>query len=416
MRFTKSVIIAGLGLLSVTACANEVMNNKQNVQQSQHTDKQPALAKTPIVGAAQLDAYLPLLEGKRVALLVNQTSMIGATHLVDTLLSRNVKVTKIFSPEHGFRGEADAGSKVKDGIDPQTKLPVVSLYGKNKKPTAAQLADIDVVVYDLQDVGVRFYTYISSLEYMMEACAENNKTLIVLDRPDPLGAIVDGPVLQPKFKSFVGMQSIPVVYGMTVGEYAKMLVGEQWVVAKQLKMEIVPVKDWTRNQLYALPVAPSPNLKNTTAILLYPSLCFFEGTVISLGRGTDFPFQMFGHPKLKAAYPTYSFTPKSMPGATQPPLMNELCYGEMVANDVDVAFSLVGDKLELKWLLDAYKAFPDKANFFNKNNFFDLLAGTDQLRQQIIAGKSEADIRKSWQTDLYQFKMIRAKYLIYPEN
>lgn len=362
------------------------------------------------VAAQKFDHYLPLLQGKRVGLLVNNTSVVGHTLLPDTLLSLGVNVVAIYSPEHGFRGNADAGARVKDEKDEKTGLPVISLYGKNKKPTAEQLKGIDVLVYDIQDVGVRFYTYISSLQYAMEACAENRKVLMVLDRPNPMGNIVDGPVLEKKHASFIGMQPIPVVYGMTPGEYAKMLLGEGWLApGPSLDLMVITCDGYDHDSIYALPVPPSPNLKNMTAVYLYPSLCFFEGTQLSLGRGTDKPFQQFGHPLLKGY--SYSFVPVPMPGANDPPLKNKKCYGELVATDPEKARQLVDGKLRLKWLLEAYKAFPDKGSFFTP--FFEKLSGTDELRKQIEQGLGEDEIRASWAKDLEAFRQIRKKYLLY---
>lgn len=381
--------------------------------QMRATSAPAAFEGTIMVGAEQIMDIVGKVKGKRVAVLGNQTSVLAnGTHLVDTLLAHKVHITKIFTPEHGFRGSADAGAKVKDGKDVKTGLPTLSLYGNNKKPTADQLKDIDVVIYDLQDVGVRFYTYISSLEYVMEACAENGKELLILDRPNPMGDRIDGPVLDKKHKSFVGMQAIPVVYGMTVAEYAQMLVGEQWVKAPGLKMDIIPVKNYNHKRIYNLTVSPSPNLKNMTAIYLYPSICFFEGTNVSLGRGTDMPFQIYGHPSLKSIS-KYEFTPKSVNGASNPPLKGQLCYGELVATTPEQAMSLIGDGINLSWLLKAYKAFPKKSEFFLTNNFINLLAGNAIFKQQIIDGKSEAEIKASWKPGLDNFKKIRSKYLIY---
>ncbi len=362
-------------------------------------------------GAYQFHEYLPLLQGKRVALLVNQTSEVRGELLPDVLLQKGVNIVKIFSPEHGFRGTADAGAHVKGGVDAKTGLPIVSLYGKNKKPTPEQLRDIDVVLYDLQDVGVRFYTYISSLEYMLEACAANNKQLIVLDRPNPLGFIVDGPVLEKSFSSFVGMQPIPVVYGMTPGEYAQMLVGERWITPATVDLKVINCENYTHQSKYKLPVPPSPNLKNMAAIYLYPSLCFFEGTPISVGRGTATPFQQFGHPSLKNY--SYTFTPKSVSGATNPPLKDKLCRGLLIAKDAEDALEAIDGKLQIKWLLDAYKNYPEKGLFFT--SFFEKLAGTNLLQKQIQQGLSEDAIRKSWEADLDRFKKIRSKYLLYAE-
>lgn len=404
----KSIILFSLSLLATQACSAQ--KPKYTFEGTQDLSVRK-VSKEAVVGAAKLNDYLPLLKSKKVAVLVNQTSQVDGKLLPDLLIENGVKLVSIFSPEHGFRGNADAGAHVKSGVDEQTGLPVISLYGNNKKPSAEQLKNIDVVIYDLQDVGARFYTYISSLEYMMEACAENGKQLIILDRPNPLGHIVDGPVLEKMNKSFVGMQPIPVIYGMTAGEYAKMLLGEQWVKAPNLKLEVITCDDYTHSTLYGLPVAPSPNLKTMTSIYLYPSLCFFEGTVVSLGRGTDKPFQQFGHPNLEGY--TYSFTPKSMPGATNPPLKDKLCYGLVVAVDANTAHRITENKLQLKWLLDAYKKFPEKDKFFN--SFFAKLAGTTKLQEQIKNGWNEAEIRASWEPELQKFKKIRAKYLLYEE-
>lgn len=357
--------------------------------------------------------YLPMLQGKRIALLANQTSMVGNTHLLDTLLRLKVNVKKIFVPEHGFRGTADAGAHIKNGTDAGTGVPIISLYGNNKKPKADQLSDIDMVVFDLQDVGARFYTYISSLEYMMEACAENGKTLILLDRPNPNGHYIDGPVLEKSQKSFVGMQSVPVVYGMTIGEYAQMLQGEKWMnKADRLDMKIIRCKNYDHTQLYKLPVAPSPNLKEMNAVYLYPSLCFFEGTVISVGRGTDKPFQQWGHPALAAKY-SYFFIPKSVQGASKPMYENQKCYGEKLKSALVEKAVFADDALHVSYLLDAYKAYPAKEKFFN--DFFEKLAGTEMLRQQIESGMSEEDIRRSWQPGINAFKNIRKKYLLYKD-
>jgi uncharacterized protein YbbC (DUF1343 family) len=364
------------------------------------------------VGANQFDQYLPMLNGKKVAILMNQTSIVGDQLLLDTLLKLQVDMKKIFVPEHGFRGTADAGAHVKNEVDPKTGLPVISLYGKNKKPTSAQLSDIDVVLYDLQDVGVRFYTYISSLEYLMDACIENNKMLIVLDRPNPNAHIVDGPVLEDQYKSFVGMQKIPVLYGLTVGEYAKMLIGEQWVKnAKSLNYVVIPCKNYNHNSIYTLPVAPSPNLKNMASIYYYPSLCFFEGTNVSVGRGTMLPFQQYGHPDFSKQF-QYFFVPKSSTGATKPLLEGKKCYGELLDTNWNVAKANMKSGLQLKYLISAYENTASKTSFFN--SFFDKLAGNSILKQQIIEGKSEKEIRLSWQKDLISYKKIRNKYLIYP--
>lgn len=377
-----------------------------------------AAQKTSIVtGAERISEYLPLLKGKSVAVFANQTSIVGHTHLIDTLLAKGVLIKKIFAPEHGFRGNADAGEKVQNSVDQQTGLPVISLYGSKTKPTAEQLQDVDVIVFDIQDVGVRFYTFISSLQDLMESAILFGKPLIVLDRPNPNGFYVDGPVLDKKFKSFVGMQSVPIVYGMTIGEYAKMLVGEKWFDASvnpktsSFKLTIITCKNYTHKSRYTLPVKPSPNLPNQQSIYLYPSLCFFEGTQVSLGRGTDKPFQIFGSPD----FPTnlFSFTPQSVEGAKNPPLLNQKCYGYDLSN-ID-AIKEIDGKLQLKWLLQAYTLYKDKDKFFLANNFFNKLAGNDILMQQIKDGKTENQIRESWRGDLEKFKAIRKKYLLYSE-
>ena len=368
------------------------------------------LAQQPNVrtAAQRTDAYLPLLKGKRVGLLVNQTSMISpSAHLVDSLMSLKVNIVKIFSPEHGFRGTADAGEKVGNSRDSRTGLPIVSLYGSHRQATAADLADVDVLVFDVQDVGVRFYTYISTLEELMVSAAENNKPLIVLDRPNPNGHYIDGPILDTRFRSFVGMQPIPTVHGMTVGEYAKMLNGEGWLKGKvQCALTVVPCENYDHNTMYQLPVKPSPNLPNMRSIYLYPSTCLFEGTVFSLGRGTDKPFQVYGHPLLPKN--GFSFTPKSVPGAKSPVLMDSLCYGF----DLTTIDPLT-DEIDLSYIINAYQLFPEKARFFN--NFFDKLAGNDVLRKQIQQGMTAEAIRKSWEPGLQRFANIRKKYLLYTD-
>ena len=372
------------------------------------TAKTSGLETPIVVGAERLSSYLPLMKNKRVALLINQTSLVYNKLLLDTLISSGVQVVKIFVPEHGFRGTADAGAHIKNDIDAQTGLPVISLYGKNKKPSAEQMKDIDVLVYDLQDVGVRFYTYISTLEYAMDACIDHKKELLILDRPNPNRHIIDGPVLDTSLRSFVGMQAVPVLYGLTVGEYAQMLVGEQWIKnAKALQYKVIPCLAYDQlavRMKYILPVPPSPNLKNSNAIRLYPGLCFFEGTVVSVGRGTDKPFEQWGHPDYQGKL-NHTFTPKSTVGATKPLLENQICYG--------IKLDKAPEELDISQLLKAYQLSPQKDAFFN--SFFEKLAGTKVLRQQIIKGKSEAEIRASWQPELEQFKKIRKKYLLYQD-
>ena len=374
-------------------------------------------AQVPVVGAARYEAYLPLLEGKKVALLVNQTSRVGDSLLPDLLRARGVAVQTLFVPEHGFRGTADAGAHVASGKDPQTGLSVISLYGNNKKPKAADLAGIDVVIYDLQDVGVRFYTYISTLEYLLEACAPLGKTVIVLDRPNPAGFYVDGPVLEPAHKSFVGMQQIPVVYGMTAGEYAQMLVGEKlFAGAEKSRLKVISCTGYNHKTHYNLPVSPSPNLRAPAAVLLYPSLCAFEGTVVSVGRGTEMPFTLWGHPDFKPEGKcAVSFTPKSQTGATAPLYEGKLCKGYRPAVTEAEALEYLNGKMHVQPLLDAYTLWGKKAGFFNANNFFEKLMGTSALRQQIEAGATESEIRKSWQSGLTAFKKVRKKYLLYAD-
>lgn len=409
--FGKLVAAALLGLFSLS-CQGQDAEERAVKTYNKEQVVQPAIVDKEIkTGADRIAAYLPLITNKRVAVMVNQTSEVNGIPLPDTLLALGIAIKKIFSPEHGFRGTADAGATVKDGMDALTGLPVISLYGNNKKPTAAQLQDVDVVIYDLQDVGARFYTYISSLQYLMEACAENGKSLIILDRPNPLGSIVDGPVLEPAHASFVGKQSIPVIYGMTAGEYAQMLLGENWVDLPHAELQVITCENYTHHSRYVLPVAPSPNLKTMAAVYLYPSLCLFEGTVISVGRGTDMPFQQFGHPQLEGY--TYSFRPRSVSGALKPLYKDQTCYGVLIATDEASAVATTNGQLQLKWLIDAYRVYPDKANFFN--NFFVKLAGTSSLKEQIQAGKTEKEIRESWADDLNQFKTIRKKYLLYEE-
>ena len=367
-----------------------------------------AKAQNIVLGAERTAVYLPLLENKKVGIVGNQTSMIGNTHLVDSLLSSGVDVVKVFSPEHGFRGKADAGAKIEDGVDVKTGLPIISLYGKNKKPSNEQLQGIDVLVFDIQDVGARFYTYISTLHYVMEAAAENKIKVIVLDRPNPNGHYVDGPIRENGFESFVGMLPIPIVHGMTIGEYAKMINGENWISRNekgQLRsfMKVIEMENYSRNMHYDLPVKPSPNLPNARSINLYPSLCLFEGTTISIGRGTDYPFQHFGAPYLESSY---SFTPKSGVGSKYPKHENKECFGTDLRFQEDYLMAI-----NLNWIVDAYNQSPEKESFFN--NFFDKLAGTDKLRKQIIAGKSAKEIKATWQEGLEEFKEIRENYLTY---
>lgn len=358
------------------------------------------------VGAEQLDIYLPKLQGKTIAVVVNQTSTIGETHLVDTLFSSGVKMKHIFAPEHGFRGKADAGETIQNGKDINTGLPIISLYGKNKKPNAEQLQGLDLVIFDIQDVGVRFYTYISTMHYIMEACAEHNIPLMILDRPNPNGHYIDGPVLEKEFKSFVGMHPIPVVHGLTVAELAQMINGEGWLKNNlQCKLDIIKTKGWHHQMPYDLPTKPSPNLPNATAINLYPSLCFFEPTQISVGRGTYMPFQIIGSPDSEG---NFSFTPISIDGMSKyPKHENKLCIG------LDLRQSPPLDSINLEYLVTFYQDRKNKETFFTNPKFFNLLAGNSTLQQQIKEGKSAKEIRSSWKADLEAYTKMRKKYLIY---
>ncbi len=364
-------------------------------------------------GAENIGHYLPLIADKQIALVANHTSMVGDVHLVDTLLASGLskdQIVKVFAPEHGFRGKLAAGVSVEDGRDPLTGIPVVSLYGANKKPGAETLRDVEMVVFDLQDVGTRFYTYISTLHYVMEACAEQDIPLLVLDRPNPNGDYVDGPVLDPAFSSFVGMHPIPVVYGLTMGELAGMINGEGWLEGGQTcELTVVPCEGYFPGAPITLPVNPSPNLGNDHAIRMYPSTCFFEGTVISEGRGTDMPFEIYGHPELQGEF---SFTPVEIPGvARNPKFEGQVCFG---ADLRDFKPEEGWQRIYLHWLLEAYEAFPRKEDFFTP--YFDKLAGTDALRIQILAGWDEQQIRESWQEPLEDYRAKRSKYLIYEET
>jgi uncharacterized protein YbbC (DUF1343 family) len=361
-----------------------------------------------VMGCEQLKLFIDSLKGKKIAIVSNQTSVIGTSHLVDSLIKLGITFVKVFTPEHGFRGDADAGEKVSSGIDAKTGLPLISLYGSNKKPTPAQMANVDIVLFDIQDVGVRFYTYISTLHYVMEACAEAKKKLIVLDRPNPNGHYVDGPVREPAFKSFVGMHPVPVVHGMTIGEYAKMVNEEGWL-SDYLKCDltIIPMKGYSHKVRYALPIAPSPNLRSELAIAIYPSLCLFEATTVSIGRGTPNPFEVYGHPY----FPTTDFTfmPVSSFGAKNPLWENKECFGF----DLKVSNKKRLYELKIDWLISAKEYLGDSIPFINRPGFFDRLAGTSTLREQIMRGVPEKEIRASWAPSIEAFRKIRQKYLIY---
>lgn len=372
---------------------------------AQPSAKQQSTNLPVITGADQIESFYKALTGKRVALVVNHTSRIGKTHLADSLKTLGVNIVKIFGPEHGFRGNAADGEHVNDSVDVRTGIALVSLYGKNKKPTQQQLEDVDVVIFDIQDVGTRFYTYISTMHYVMEACAEVHKKMIILDRPNP-NPFVDGPVNEKPFQSFVAMHPIPIAHGLTVGELAQMINGEGWLTNKlKCDIEIIKMSNWKHSDEYGLPVGPSPNLPNDQAIRLYPSICLFEGTVISLGRGTPFPFQVLGNPELKGM--PFTFTPVTIKGvAVKPPHENKLCYG------IDLRTETPERKIDLKYLFLMYNAYPEKEKFFT--SYFDILAGTTTLKQQIKDGLMEDQIRESWKKDLDGYKKIRKKYLLYP--
>lgn len=399
-------------------CVNSSSQKTPFTDDSLATQK-PAAAKIPRTGAEQTGTYLSYLKGKKVGILVNQTSVIGKTPLVDSLAALGVDIKLIFGPEHGFRGNASNGAKVGDSVDPKTGIPVISLYGKLKKPTAEQMAGLDVMIFDVQDVGARFYTYINTLGHLMEACAENNKELMILDRPNPNGFLVDGPILEDHLHSGIGMYPIPVSHGMTIAEFAQMINGEGWLPGKaQCKLKIIRVADYRHDMPYTLPVMPSPNLNTQQSIMLYPHICMFEGTIISQGRGTYMPFTVLGAPMLKGKY-DFSFKPQSIKGMSETPLHQDMeCYG-LDLRKYDVAKLEKSEKLNLGWLIEMYNAYPDKARFFDMSQSkqmgnFDKLAGTENLKKQITAGVSEKEIRASWEPGLSEYKNTRKKYLLYP--
>lgn len=371
-----------------------------------------------LTGAEQTEKYIGYLKNKRVAILANPTTIIGQRHLVDSLLTRGVKITKAFGPEHGFRGNASAGAKVGDEKDPATGIKIISLYGSKKKPSASDLADIDIVIFDIQDVGCRFYTYINVLRDIMESCAEHGKELMILDRPNPNGYLIDGPILDMRYKSGIGQFPIPISHGMTIAEFAQMINGQGWMTGqKNCKLKIIPMKNYTHDMEYFLPVKPSPNLNTQQSILLYPSTCLFEGTILNHGRGTYFPFTIFGSPKLKDKY-SFSFTPVSIPGMSEAPLhMGQVCYGIDLRN-YDVAQLRKSGRINLQWMMELYKAYPDKEKFFDQTfskqiNNINVLVGNAEFRQQISSGKSEQEIRDSWEPGLSEYKKMRKQYLLY---
>lgn len=401
-----------LGIVLLFAC-----NKKQIVSKSTHS---ATIARKEIITAAdQIAAYLPLLKGKRVGMVVNQTSIIGKKPSVDSLLSLGVNIVKVFGPEHGFRGNASNGAKVNNEVDTKTGIPIISLYGKYKKPSKEHLADVDIMIFDIQDVGARFYTYINTLCHVMEACAENGKELVILDRPNPNGFCVDGPILEDHLHSGIGMFPIPISHGLTIAEFAQMINGEGWIPNKlKCKLRIIKTANYNHEMAYDLPVFPSPNLNSQQSILLYPSICWFEGTIISQGRGTYIPFTVLGAPALKGKY-DFTFKPLSIQGMSETPLhQNEDCYG-LDLRKFDAASFHKTKQINLSWLMELYKAYPYKEKFFDMSQSkqmgnFNKLAGTESLKQQIIDGKSETEIRKSWEPGLSNFKTLRKKYLLYP--
>lgn len=431
----KSIFRISLILLLVSAFSHPAYS-----QQKKTTDKKKSgkTAQKPILpGAYRTELYLPLLKNKRIGIFANHTATIGNTHLVDSLQKLGIKITKAFGPEHGFRGKADAGEKVDNYIDAATGIPVISLYGKKRRPSAEDLKDVDILLFDIQDVGTRYYTFISSLQEFMEAAFENNKPLIILDRPNPNGFYVDGPVLDTAYKSFVGMQPVPIVYGMTIAEYALMIAGEKWLTPKAnekfayfqhvrnsadspFHLQVIKCLNYTHQSKYTLPVKPSPNLPDMSSVYWYGSTCFFEGTVLSEGRGTDHPFAIYGHPRLPENL--YAFTPTSRDGAKDPKWQDQLCYGWDLSGTAENSWKQINGKVQIKYVLKAYELFPDKDNFFLKpksgkaaDYFFNKLAGNNTLMEQIKSGASESQIRKSWGPKLTAFKAIRKKYLLYPD-
>ncbi len=402
----KKRLLQTFALLALTTPLLSCLSESKSEMSTQSHQSTPKPAEI-IVGAERLNEYLPLIEGKRVGLIVNQTSVIGNTHLVDTLLSLGINIQTIFAPEHGFRGQADAGAKVEDGKDVKTGLPIVSLYGKNKKPSPAQLSNIDYLIFDIQDVGTRFYTYISTMHYAMEACAENSKNFLVLDRPNPNGHYVDGPIREEDQKSFVGMHPIPIVHGLTVGELAQMINGEGWLAGgNKCEIKVISCENYSHDTPYSLPIKPSPNLPNDISIALYPSLCLFEGTQVSVGRGTQTQFQVIGSPYHPEALSNYQFTPTPQEGAKYPKHQDKACFGKSLQDSLQYQ-----GRFFLSELIYFYQNSQKQQSFFN--DFFPKLAGTTQLQRQIEAEMSEAEIRATWTEGLANYKKMREKYLIY---
>ncbi len=410
-----SAVLVGLSLIALPVAANHLSGNAGIV----HSEIPVLKKEKPVItGADQTKLYLSLLKGKRVALLANPTTIVGTRHFVDSMLSLGINIVKVFGPEHGFRGNASAGVKVSDEKDPATGVKVISLYGPKRKPSKEDLADVDVMIFDIQDVGCRFYTYINVLAHIMEACAENDKELLILDRPNPNGYLVDGPVLDMKYKSGIGMFPIPIAHGMTIAEFAQMINGQGWLPNKLVcKLNIIKVANYAHDIPYTLPVKPSPNLNTQQSILLYPTTCLFEGTVLNHGRGTQFPFTIFGSPLYKGIY-DFSYTPISIPGMSETPLhMNKECYGLDLRN-YDVAELRKSKRIQIQWMIDLYNKFPEKDKFFDKSQSREIgninyLIGNDLFRVQLAQGKSADEIYASWEPELSQYKEMRKKYLLY---
>lgn len=408
-------IFLAFGLLLFGSAYTFITPGKSAATENPETFKK----KKILTGAEQTAAYLSYLKDKRVAILANPTTIIGDRHLVDSLLNRGIRIVKVFGPEHGFRGNASNGAAVADEKDAATGISIISLYGKKRKPSAADLANVDLMVFDIQDVGCRFYTYINVLRDVMEACAENDKELMILDRPNPNGYLVDGPILDMKYKSGIGQFPIPISHGMTIGEFALMINGEGWIPGgKQCKLKIIPVKNYHHDMEYTLPVKPSPNLNTQQSIMLYPSTCLFEGTSLNHGRGTQFPFTILGSPLLKDIY-SFSYTPVSLPGMSESPLyMNKICYGLDLRN-YNIKELRKSKRINLQWMIELYNAYPKKAQFFDRSlsnqiGNIDGLAGNAEFKNQIMEGKSEKEIRASWEPGLSNYKKMRRKYLLYP--
>jgi len=421
-KYIKHLCLKSILILLVTSCGlhkpkRTVITETQVIEQFDPGDADSIRVeeqqvhnrlRAPVLGIDRLHLFMDSLQNKNIAVVSNQTSMVGNVHLLDTLLSLGLNVQKVFAPEHGFRGQADAGERVHSSVDEKTGIPLISLYGQNKKPLPSEMANIDIVIYDIQDVGVRFYTFISTLHYVMEACAENNKQVVVLDRPNPNGHYVDGPVLEKEFKSFVGMHPVPIVYGMTIGEYAMMINGEGWLNnGIRCNLWVIPCKNYKHKLKYTLPVAPSPNLRTDGAIALYPSLCLFEATTVSIGRGTDKPFEFYGHPRFPKM--DFFFTPIPTPGAKTPPQMNRLCFGY----DLSSGSSKRSYEINLNYLIQARDLLGDSAVFIDQNGFFNRLAGTATLKEQLYKGWSSKEIRETWKPGLDAFMITRKKYLLY---